>query len=467
MAANRGDSATNGDTDAWPRDTIPLRMPDKPERLSTWGEIAAFLDCNVRTAQRWAADRGLPVRRVPGGGRKISVFAYRHELQDWLNQNHTVPEPAVAPPAAPSRGVLSRRTALLLSVGGMTVVSASVWAFRPRPRDLARASLVGSSLCAWDDIGRMLWTRSFKNEFGNQDPAADQRGQTVLVADLLADGSKQVLFLGRFTSPDGVTPRHELFCFSSAGKMLWQYKPSISLKFGADSFDGPWRITDMLVRKGRRLVWVALSHATWRPGVVLSIDPAGKAVTRFVSAGNVYALGSIASGSSHYVLAGGVNNEYAAASLAVFEENSPPCTAPQTKGTRFECVDGPRVGPTRYFLFPPTEINVGGGLPYNAVTSILEGSEDSATVVAYEIPDPPSVRAMYGLSDHLEIRDFAFDNNFGVQHRRFERAGQLHHSLDACPLLKGPARVRRWEASSGWTTVDVPPMNGVRPESQR
>jgi tetratricopeptide (TPR) repeat protein len=53
-------------------------------RLNSWKEIAAFLGRTERTAKRWEANQGLPIRRVPSSGRG-SVFAYEHELRSWLN----------------------------------------------------------------------------------------------------------------------------------------------------------------------------------------------------------------------------------------------------------------------------------------------------------------------------------------------------------------------------------------------
>ena len=52
-------------------------------RLDCWKEIAAYLGKVERTVKRWEADRGLPIHRVPGGGR-ASVYAYTHELDEWL-----------------------------------------------------------------------------------------------------------------------------------------------------------------------------------------------------------------------------------------------------------------------------------------------------------------------------------------------------------------------------------------------
>ena len=56
------------------------------ERLSSWKEIAAYLDRAVRTVQRWEAEEGLPVHRHTHNAR-FSVHAYKAELDQWLAEH--------------------------------------------------------------------------------------------------------------------------------------------------------------------------------------------------------------------------------------------------------------------------------------------------------------------------------------------------------------------------------------------
>ena len=55
-------------------------------RLDSWKEIATYLRRGERTVKRWETDRGLPIHRVPGGGRG-SVYAYTAELAEWLKSS--------------------------------------------------------------------------------------------------------------------------------------------------------------------------------------------------------------------------------------------------------------------------------------------------------------------------------------------------------------------------------------------
>lgn len=62
----------------------PLRRENNNQRLDSWKEIAAFFDRDERTVKRWEKERGLPVHRVPGNGKRV-VFAYSYELRRWLS----------------------------------------------------------------------------------------------------------------------------------------------------------------------------------------------------------------------------------------------------------------------------------------------------------------------------------------------------------------------------------------------
>jgi phage terminase Nu1 subunit (DNA packaging protein) len=55
----------------------------KPERLDSWKEIAAYLNRDQRTVQRWETQCGMPVHRIPGRVRS-TVYAFPMEIDAWL-----------------------------------------------------------------------------------------------------------------------------------------------------------------------------------------------------------------------------------------------------------------------------------------------------------------------------------------------------------------------------------------------
>jgi serine/threonine-protein kinase len=54
------------------------------ERLDSWKDIAVYLGREVRTVQRWAVARGLPVHRLPSGGNRPRVYSHKAEIDAWM-----------------------------------------------------------------------------------------------------------------------------------------------------------------------------------------------------------------------------------------------------------------------------------------------------------------------------------------------------------------------------------------------
>src|SRR2546425_10076542 len=63
--------------------TPPFGRPPE-DRLDSWKEIAAYLNRDVTTVQRWEKREGMPVHRHLHD-RSGSVYAYGPELDAWLN----------------------------------------------------------------------------------------------------------------------------------------------------------------------------------------------------------------------------------------------------------------------------------------------------------------------------------------------------------------------------------------------
>ena len=63
------------------REALP-NPANSDQRLESWKSIAAYLHRDVRTVMRWERFRGVPVHRLPGGG-KPGVYALKSELDGW------------------------------------------------------------------------------------------------------------------------------------------------------------------------------------------------------------------------------------------------------------------------------------------------------------------------------------------------------------------------------------------------
>ena len=65
----------------------PLSSRSEPDRLDSWKEIAAYLNRDVTTVQRWEKREGMPVHRHLHD-RQGSVYAYRSEVDAWVSSRN-------------------------------------------------------------------------------------------------------------------------------------------------------------------------------------------------------------------------------------------------------------------------------------------------------------------------------------------------------------------------------------------
>src|SRR5271169_2453916 len=82
-----------------PSAATPISQNAPEERLDSWKEIAAYLNRDVTTVQRWEKREGMPVHRHLHD-RMGSVYASRTELDTWA-QGRNFPPAQENGPAAP------------------------------------------------------------------------------------------------------------------------------------------------------------------------------------------------------------------------------------------------------------------------------------------------------------------------------------------------------------------------------
>ena len=149
----------------------PRRPPE--DRLDSWKEIAAYLNRDVTTVQRWEKREGMPVHRHLHD-KMGSVYASRAELDAWARSRNLR--------AAQENGS-----------------DATVAEFPPQSRsagdDMDLPEPGGRLSCRWQRraalaIGASLWLQ--KTEYFWRNPIADARFQTVTDFDGVAAGRRGV-----------------------------------------------------------------------------------------------------------------------------------------------------------------------------------------------------------------------------------------------------------------------------------
>src|ERR1700746_3918152 len=84
-----------------PEQAQPTAKPAN-HRFDSWKEIAAYLNREVRTVQRWEKTESLPIHRLPHEKRG-SVFAFRSELDEWMDERERHGLERVVPAEGPPK----------------------------------------------------------------------------------------------------------------------------------------------------------------------------------------------------------------------------------------------------------------------------------------------------------------------------------------------------------------------------
>ena len=117
---------------------LGMQAPESPseKRLDSWKEIAAYLDRDVTTVQRWEKREGMPVHRHLHDKRG-SVYALGPELEAWLQGRRPRLDEDLKLAAAETQAAtegnpaprLSSRARLALALGGLAVIAAFAFAY--------------------------------------------------------------------------------------------------------------------------------------------------------------------------------------------------------------------------------------------------------------------------------------------------------------------------------------------------
>ncbi|MDX1571202.1 MAG: hypothetical protein R3200_12020, partial [Xanthomonadales bacterium] len=102
---------------------------DPDDRLESWKRIAAYLDRDVRTLQRWEKSEGLPIHRQMHD-KQATIYAYKSELDAW-RAGRTLD--SIAEPSTASKS--SNRGALLVVIFLLAVITGAAiyWATKSEP----------------------------------------------------------------------------------------------------------------------------------------------------------------------------------------------------------------------------------------------------------------------------------------------------------------------------------------------
>jgi len=458
----------------------------EPGRLNGWKEIAFHLGKGTRTVQRWEKLYGLPVHRIGREGGEI-VFAFRDEIDRWTASTEReraasgederaempggeapaaialpAPGPSAGPRPAGPRAI--RRWLVPVLLLAVTAATLAVCSRLRRPtspvegklsdgvRQPASWRLANESLVVFDASG----SRLFEHRFGFALPSSassdtwrvENGPLPVQIADIDGDGRNEVLVKANAAERE----HRQLVCLEADGRTRFVHQPTGTRRFGDDEYAEPWLVSSVFLTRGpdgSRRLWVVSTHNLWFPSVVQELDPHGAVRQEYWSNGFIIGVVETSWKGRPVVLVGATNNDFRAASLAVFPADRVTGSAPSARPA-YACRNCPAGRPEEFFIFPSlcaARLHGQAGL---LEVWIEHGDRIRATVI--QGGGAGAGATHYTLGPDGKVLAAEISREFQTQHAQLERQGLLDHHF-------GPTDdrdmfpVRRWD---GTRFVDLP-----------
>ena len=333
------------------------------ELLNTWKEIAAYLDCDAKTCQRWEKQRALPIRRI-GGVKSGRAYAYRRELDAWLKhwEGKTSPDSLEAPPKKSFS-----RPAFRLLIFAVPILTAAFFLMSP-PRQPADFRIEGDALVILNARGRELWRRRtgipklqdeafYRQNFQNRIVDRDTERvhlPFIVIDDIDGNGQNEVLFS---LHTKGEMGGGRLDCFNARGRLKWTLETGLEHAYGDIRYSADYIIYGILMENfdgGREKEIVILSgHYKYFPTRLMVLKHNGDILGDYWHSGRINdILIRDLDGDGHpEILAAGINNEYRKGFFLVFDGRRVGGFSPQIKN--YYRSDNHSEGTERLYLLLP------------------------------------------------------------------------------------------------------------------
>jgi hypothetical protein len=427
-------------------------MADAPSngsgRLDSWKAIAAYLQRDERTVQRWERELGLPIRRVPGRGR--SVFAYTNEIDEWLKTSH----PGVMPLAG---NVVSkprrepRRVWIAGAAAGVAVAAVAVWYATSSRADAPplRVEFTESGIVARDGDGDEQW----RFPFAPGERAAHVYAHPESAVARVKAGTGFLAAIGAGVKiADDTGLGGELFWLSSKGTLLRRFAFDDRLTFGAGVYGAPWVFTDFREDDTSDSTRVALAshHYTWWPSIVTVLDETFQRRGTFVNAGWIERVHWL---SPDRLLIAGFSNPVDGAVAAILDVNALDGQSPDTDDPQYHCATCGTGRPLRYIVMPRTEVNRASQSRFNRARLQILPDRILVRTVEMAVGEAEYADAVYEFSPALDLLSSSFSVRYWDMHEMLHKEGKLDHDREHCPDRDGPPEIRVWAPETGWQTI--------------
>ncbi len=344
----------------------------KENLLSSWKEIAAYLDCDIRTCHRWEKEYGLPIHRLSESS-KARVFTTKEELDEWLRTKENDKEGYDRERFRFGPKMRSGTLSILVSL--IVIVAVCFVLLKPfqsnRPADF---KIEGSVLVVLNEKGKELWRfdteleklvdeKTYRLYFQFKHDRGDRARYLphLIIKDIDSDNSPEVLFS---TQTQGEFGEGELYCFDHKGQPLWTFKAGREIKFGSKVYSPDFRIKGFdvvdLDNDGLLEIVVVSRHHDYFPNQVVVLDHRKNLKGEYWNSGYIldYAFVDFDEDGTKELVFSGTNNEYQTGCLVVFDSSDMKGASPQFKST-FKCEQLKKGSEKYYILLPRIEWALG------------------------------------------------------------------------------------------------------------
>lgn len=296
-------------------------------RLDGWKEISEYLKRDIRTCQRWEKHIGLPVHRIDRFSFRSKVFAYKSEIDHWLETFYTE--------KVAEKKIFLRKTwnipIFLLAIFITAFLIFSFFLLKKKGIDQppslselnpARWTLKGQYLAFYDLKDRYLWGVKVDNPKNQKDyyfdeELRDEKGKLFLelsrnridFSDIDKDGRNEVLCYLNHRNPR----ERCIALFDNDGHKLW----SQSIEFN-QGYEGGRIVNDYIIQQlefedinndGEEEILALWRHIRRFPSIFTIYDQKGKELLKYCNTGilQIFIVCTFNKGHKEIFL-GGTNN---------------------------------------------------------------------------------------------------------------------------------------------------------------
>lgn len=438
----------------------------KEDLLSSWKEIAAYLDCSVRTAKRWELSYHLPVHRLEEKS-SMRVFAYKHELDVWLEKKSRENK-AKKKLKSPflfklKKSILFIVPLVVVLLTGIVIISSSLDkdASSSHPSDF---KIDGSSLVILDNAGNELWSHDTKlrdlldeSRYREHFQKRKQEERTkipimpyLVFEDINNDGSKEVVFSTQTYSEFG---EGRIIVFDNTGTELWDFDTGRELKYGSVIFSRDYRIwgfdVNDLNNDGKMEIVVIAAHNDDFPTQLAVLNQKGKLIGEYWNSGRIseFICYDLDGDAKKEIILAAMNNQYEKGALIVFDSYNIEGSSPQTDA--FRCESLPKGTEKYYILLPRTEADR-YFYGYESALRIDLLSNKRLSALAYRS------RLYFEFSYNLELVNIRFSHRFDQLQEKAVFEGGIKDVTDQDEYIEQLKRDILYYSGENW--VSTPTM---------